>query len=164
MTTVGANANRTWRCIRPSRAWDTKWTKDYEIGRNKPPQHSRFQPGQSDNPGGRRKGSKNKKTTLDKILGETVDVADGGKKRRMPRDEAFLTSLWARLMKDNKAAALLISLMEKCCLVSKYFDERTESREMRIRLVGGPDAKANSSQDDRVVKFPMQPQRDDSEE
>jgi hypothetical protein len=41
---------------------------DYEVGRGRPPAHSRFQRGRSGNPGGRKKESKNFKTILEAIL------------------------------------------------------------------------------------------------
>jgi hypothetical protein len=45
-------------------------TADYDVGHAKPPKHTRFQPGQSGNPRGRPKGTKNLKTDLIEELGE----------------------------------------------------------------------------------------------
>ena len=44
----------------------------YEVGYGKPPKHTRFQPGQSGNPRGRPKGTKNLKTDLEEELSERV--------------------------------------------------------------------------------------------
>ncbi|WP_342353589.1 DUF5681 domain-containing protein [Acuticoccus sediminis] len=41
----------------------TSKAPDPQVGRGKPPKHSQCKPGQSGNPGGRTKGSKNDKTT-----------------------------------------------------------------------------------------------------
>lgn len=42
--------------------------RDYEVGYAKPPRHSRFKPGQSGNPKGRRKGQRGLKTDLEAEL------------------------------------------------------------------------------------------------
>lgn len=38
--------------------------REYAVGKRKPPQHSRFKKGQSGNPSGRRKGTKNLATLV----------------------------------------------------------------------------------------------------
>lgn len=49
----------------------------YQIGYGKPPRHSRFQPGQSGNLRGRKKGSRGLKTDLHAELNRTVEVKVG---------------------------------------------------------------------------------------
>jgi len=51
-------------------------TGDYEIDRGKPPRHAGFQKGQSGNPEGRPKGSKNLGTLLSQALDEKVMVTE----------------------------------------------------------------------------------------
>lgn len=46
----------------------------YSVGYGKPPAHSRFQPGQSGNPKGKKKGAKSFKTVVGGILNEKVAV------------------------------------------------------------------------------------------
>ena len=47
---------------------------DYEIGYGRPPKSTRFKPGQSGNPKGRKKGSKNTYSILRDILNQKVTV------------------------------------------------------------------------------------------
>jgi hypothetical protein len=42
--------------------------RDYEVGDQRPPKHSRFKPGQSGNPRGRPKGSVNLRTRISQQL------------------------------------------------------------------------------------------------
>lgn len=51
----------------------------YQVGRGKPPTSSRFKKGQSGNPNGRPKGSRSLRASLEKTLGQKVQVRDGGR-------------------------------------------------------------------------------------
>jgi Family of unknown function (DUF5681) len=66
---------------------------DYEIGYCKPPGHAGFQKGQSGNPKGRQKGSKNLATLLSEALDEKVSVTEDGRRRRVTKREAVITQL-----------------------------------------------------------------------
>ena len=66
---------------------------DYEVGYGKPPKHTRFQKGQSGNPKGRPKGSKNMGTLLGEVLAQKVTVTENGQNRRIPYKEAFVRRL-----------------------------------------------------------------------
>jgi hypothetical protein len=90
---------------------------DYEIGYRKPPKASRFKPGQSGNPRGRAKHSKNGKSLLAETLDEIVEVSEAGVPQRITKREAFFKTLVARALKDNRFAALLIKTMERYDLV-----------------------------------------------
>ena len=50
---------------------------DYEVGYKKPPKDTQFKPGQSGNPLGRPKGTKNLKTDLMEELGQKIVVREG---------------------------------------------------------------------------------------
>lgn len=69
---------------------------DYEVGYGKPPKHTRFQKGQSGNPKGRPKGSKNMGTLLGEVLAQKVTVTENGQNRRIPYKEAFVRRLAAK--------------------------------------------------------------------
>lgn len=87
-------------------------SKDYEIGYRRPPKHTRFKPGQSGNPKGRRKGAKNLKTDLAEELRETLIVTEGGQRRRVSKQRAMVKSLVARAIKgDPRAITLLGNLI-----------------------------------------------------
>ena len=86
-------------------------TDDYEVGYGKPPKHTQFRPGQSGNPKGRPKGSKNLKTELAEVLAETVVVREGDVTRKVSKRRALLTSQANRAIKgDAKSAALITAL------------------------------------------------------
>jgi len=72
---------------------------DYPVGYRKPPIQHRFKPGQSGNPGGRDKGSKNMATVVRRALEQKVVVMDGGRRRSVSKLEA------ACIQQSNKAAA-----------------------------------------------------------
>ena len=85
---------------------------DYEVGYGKPPKHTRFQPGQSGNPRGRPKGTKNLKTDLMEELGEKILVREGDHARQVSKQRAMVKALLARALKgDVRAANLLLSMM-----------------------------------------------------
>jgi len=85
---------------------------DYEVGYRRPPVHTRFKPGQSGNPKGRPKGTKNLKTDLMEELGEKIVIREGEGARRISKQRAVVKSLVARTLKgDARSASLLTSLM-----------------------------------------------------
>ena len=85
---------------------------DYEVGYGKPPKHTRFQPGQSGNPRGRPKGTKNLKTDLMEELGEKILVREGDHARQVSKQRALVKALLTRALKgDVRAANLLLSMM-----------------------------------------------------
>ncbi len=85
---------------------------DHEIGYRRPPEHSRFKPGQSGNPKGRPKGSKNLKTDLREELAEKITLREGERTVRISKQRAVLKSLLAKTLRgDPRAAAVLFNLM-----------------------------------------------------
>lgn len=68
----------------------------YKVGYAKPPEHSRFKPGQSGNPRGRTRASKNSATVVRDALNARVKLKDS--KRTMSKLEIGITRL------ANKAA------------------------------------------------------------
>jgi hypothetical protein len=68
----------------------THATTDYEVGRGKPPRSSQFKPGQSGNPGGRKKGSRNFRTIVLDVLDSEIELTEGGRTRRVPMIEALM--------------------------------------------------------------------------
>ena len=73
-----------------SKATARRAPADYPVGRGKPPSHSRFKPGQSGNPGGRKKGSRNMKSVLEDILLEEIEMTENGRKRTVSMLEALI--------------------------------------------------------------------------
>jgi len=84
--------------------------REYDVGYRKPPQHKQFKPGQSGNPRGRPKGSKNESTILHGILHRTIKIQDGGRTRQVTILEAMLTRFAQDSLKGNvKSAAFLLN-------------------------------------------------------
>jgi Family of unknown function (DUF5681) len=85
--------------------------RSYEVGYGKPPEHTRFKPGQSGNPKGRKPGSRNVMTLLEQTLFDTVKVRENGKVRRVPAIQACLLNLRNQAIKgDSKAQDRFIRL------------------------------------------------------
>lgn len=98
----------------------------------RPPLHSRFKPGQSGNPKGRPKQSRNLRTIVKQVLSEDMQIREGGRLRRMSAMEAVVRTIRARAFKgDPKALASLIVLARLCGL--------TESDEAIADLLHGPE-------------------------
>jgi hypothetical protein len=68
-------------------------TADYEVGRGKPPKQHRFKPGQSGNPGGRKKGSRNLRTVLEDTAHMEIEISEGGRTRRVSLIEGLALKL-----------------------------------------------------------------------
>ena len=83
---------------------------EYDVGYRKPPKHKQFKPGQSGNPRGRPKGSKNESTILHGILHRQIKIQDGGRSRQVTILEAMLTRFVQDSLKGNvKSAAFLLN-------------------------------------------------------
>lgn len=90
----------------------------YEVGYAKPPANTRFKPGQSGNPRGRPKGSKNKRPGLheerlkDIILDEAyrgICVRDGDRNVTMPMAQAIVRSMALNAAKGQQRARRLFA-------------------------------------------------------
>lgn len=73
----------------------------YEVGYRKPPKHTRFQSGQSGNPRGRPKGTKNLKTDLAEELSEKIVIREGDRPKRISKQRALVKSLVNGSIKGN---------------------------------------------------------------
>ena len=100
---------------------------DHEVGYGKPPQHTRFQPGESGNPRGRPNGTKNLKTDLMEELGEKILVHEGGQARKLSKQRALVKALLARALKgDARAVNSLLSMMMRLLDTGEGAPEQVE--------------------------------------
>jgi uncharacterized protein DUF5681 len=82
----------------------------YAVGYGKPPEGSRFSPGQSGNPLGRPKGAKNRTTILNQTLNERVVVTDHGRRKSITKQEAIFKQVVNKAAAgDHRAAQLVIN-------------------------------------------------------
>ena len=85
--------------------------RDYEVGRGKPPVHTRFKKGQSGNPRGPR--PKNLPALLLDALNEKVVVTIDGERREITKREAIVTQLVNESTRANlRATKMLIDMMK----------------------------------------------------
>jgi len=118
---------------------------DYDVGFGKPPKHTQFKPGQTGNPQGRPKGSKNLKTDLLEELSEMMRITEGGQVRQISKQRALIKTQVARGIKgDPRAAAKILDLCLRILGIEDLDDEAEkrltqderellEVREARIR-------------------------------
>jgi hypothetical protein len=86
---------------------------DYQIGYRKPPRNTRFKPGQSGNPKGRPRGSKNLITLIDEELSSKVAVTEGGKRRVLPKRVVIVKQLVKKATEgDLRTLLVLLKLLE----------------------------------------------------
>ncbi len=85
---------------------------DDSVGYGKPPKHTQFKPGQSGNPKGRPRGTKNLKTDLEEELRELIVVREGGNPKTVSKQRAMVKSLTAKAVHgDARAMVIAFDLM-----------------------------------------------------
>jgi hypothetical protein len=93
---------------------DHTGTDDYEVGYGKPPKHTRFRKGQSGNPRGRGKNTRNLKTELRSVLDETLSLSMAGREVRLSARKAMLLALRNKALKgDTRAIGLMVAMLER---------------------------------------------------
>lgn len=81
------------------------------IGYGRPPKHTQFRPGQSGNPKGRPKGSKNLMKIVEELAKENVVIRQNGRRRTIDGKEAVLRSLFLKALdRDSRAIDAMLKL------------------------------------------------------
>jgi len=84
---------------------------EYEVGWGKPPQATRWKPGQSGNPRGRPRGKKNQQAMFSDALDQKIRIEERGITRTITVREAIIKRFTALALKgDLKAIKLLLDL------------------------------------------------------
>lgn len=78
--------------------------KEYEIGYGRPPKHTRFKPGQSGNPKGRPKKTKDLEKLFDRELSGTLTIRENGEVRTITRREAIVKKIVNEALKGDPSA------------------------------------------------------------
>lgn len=83
---------------------------DYTIGYGKPPEHRQFKPGQSGNPKGRPKGSKNTKAYILEEANSMVSLSNGETTTKMPKVQAIIKTATNKALRgDMRAIAWVVA-------------------------------------------------------
>ncbi|NOD36628.1 MULTISPECIES: DUF5681 domain-containing protein [unclassified Ruegeria] len=83
--------------------------KDDEVGYGKPPKAHQFKPGQSGNPKGRPKGSRNLLKLISKHAAKKVAVIEGGVEKKMERMDVVISAMFNKASKGDVSAARLLT-------------------------------------------------------
>lgn len=95
--------------------------RPYSVGYKRPPLETRFRPGQSGNPAGRPKGTRNFQSLVRRCLEDEVQVTMGARKQKMSLMEALLRRLLGKAMSgDLKALVQALNL-------ARLYDGESES-------------------------------------
>lgn len=87
-------------------------TGKYTVGYGKPPVATRFKKGESGNPKGRAKGSKNVSTMVLEALSEQVVIVVDGRRRKVSKLEAgFMQQANKAAAGDAKAVKLMVDIL-----------------------------------------------------
>jgi hypothetical protein len=101
---------------------------DYEVGKYRPPVHTRWQPGQSGNPSGRRKGRRNVKTELMEVLSKQITIRDGETERKLTLHAANVLAHAIKGAKgDVRSAGLFLNYARQIGLLDEHDAQGTES-------------------------------------
>ncbi|MHA7827550.1 MAG: DUF5681 domain-containing protein [Roseovarius sp.] len=105
--------------------------RDYDVGYGKPPKHSQFQKGQSGNPNGRPKGSKNISTILKEQLYRKVTISENGRHKQITViDAIFRRVSKSALEGDRSAWNTIIKLFPMLEADNLAVDEMTDASEI----------------------------------
>ena len=89
-------------------------SRDYKIGKGRPPIKHQWKPNQSGNKKGRRKGSKNRKTIVRAAERKTFPVKKAGRPRKMTATEVGLHNLQQDILRgDRKAFLDYLGILER---------------------------------------------------
>jgi hypothetical protein len=96
------------------------------VGYKRPPREHQFRPGQSGNPSGRPKGTRNFRSELREELSEVVTVHDGDRDIQISKQRALIKSVVAAAIDGNQRAAASVLAMCMRMLADAEDDDAIE--------------------------------------
>ncbi|MGH6847861.1 MAG: DUF5681 domain-containing protein [Methylocella sp.] len=87
---------------------------DYVVDYRRLPKATRFTAGNSGNPKGRAKGSKNLSTLFSEELAQTITLTENGKRKTMSKRLELVKQAVNKALNDPKAAALVFDQIRRC--------------------------------------------------
>ena len=121
---------------------------EYEVGYGRPPKHTRFKPGQSGNPRGRPKKSKNVDALLERELDEVVTLQEGGQPIRITKREAIIKQFVNLAIKGNaRPLQLMLAHLDKTRRPEPFVPSEADDAEI-LRAFGQAAAKGHDAKED----------------
>ena len=106
----------------------------YDVGYGKPPLHTRLRNGQSGNPKGRSKGTKNFATIFMTAMRQSVTITENGKRKKISKLAAAVTQLANDAARgDKKSIQVAFALLQA-------FEPTIEAQRPQVIVVSGPPA------------------------
>jgi len=86
---------------------------DYEVGYKKPPKGTQYGPGQSGNPAGRPKNSKNTNKLVHDSMNEKMEFRENGELRTATKREVAVKALVSKAHKGDRRAFEILNAMDQ---------------------------------------------------
>ncbi len=117
-------------------------------GYGKPPKRHQFKPGQSGNPRGRPKGTKNLKTDLEEELSELIFIREGGSEKRISKQRGVIKALVAKSVNgDVRAMNAVLALKLRLVFKDSEPDDEVDLSAEDTAIVDGFLARLGNSSD-----------------
>lgn len=104
----------------------------YDIGYRRPPTKTQFKKGDSGNPKGRPKGSKNVRTVLEQELAKPITITENGRKKTVPRLDAIVKRMVTEALQgDQKSRNTIFRMLDHAApeTVAETVAERVDQLE-----------------------------------
>lgn len=120
--------------------------KDYEIGYGKPPKHGQFKKGQSGNPKGKPKGSRDLKTDVVSVLNSRIVVNENGQTQKVSTQFATLLRLREKALKGDSRA------MDRLLMLAADYNNEEVPRDQTSSSIDNDDAVILESYRQRILR------------
>lgn len=116
----------------------TRKSRDYEVGYGKPPNATQFQKGQSGNPAGLRRGSKNLSTIIEEELEQRVVIRENGKQKTITKRRASMKQLVNKAASgEHRALQILINYLNEIEKRTATVDDAPQFNDVDQEIVSG---------------------------